>query len=501
MGIIQSQSIKSTLIITLGFAIGAFNTIILAPKLLTPEQFGLTRIITEAGITMATLCTLGSLPIIYKFFPLYRRYLPAKKNDLPFFTLAICLIGFLLVCTGGYFFRDLIVRKYSEKSPLFVQYSYLVYPFCLLLLLFMWMESFAWSFKKGTFSNAAKETMPRIIFTLLLVLVAAGLLNINWLFILFSFSFLLPVLFLFIVLRKEKEFVFNSVVSPVTSRLKGKMMNFGLFLFGAQFLNILSRTADTFILSSKGAHGLADAAVFTIAMYVVTVMDIPQRSITSISIPVLAESWRTKNLKNISNVYTKSVANLLVVGFLLFGLMWLNIHSLAAYLGKNYYGIEELVLLMGIAKLIDLGTGTNAQIIATSSFWRVDFTTNVIYTLLALPLNYILISRYGLLGAAYSTLISLSFYNVMRFGFLWYKFNLQPYNLKDLFTVIAAVISAGAAYFVPHIFSAVTDIIIRSGVFLVLFVPAIYFCNVSGEITELIKKYTWMALGFLKIKK
>ncbi|MEJ7679547.1 MAG: hypothetical protein WKG06_17140 [Segetibacter sp.] len=63
-------------------------------------------------------------------------------------------------------------------------------------------------------------------------------------------------------------------------------------------------------------------------------------------------------------------------------------------------------MLIGIGKLIDLGTGANAQIIATSSYWKVDFTTNVLYTLLALPLNYILISNYGLIGAAYSSLIS-----------------------------------------------------------------------------------------------
>src|SRR5947209_146763 len=105
MGIIQKQSIRSTFIIIIGFAIGAFNLLFFAPRVLTTEQLGLTRLITDAGITMATLCTLGCLPIIYKFSPLYRRYLPATRNDLPFLTLCVCLAGFAIVCVVGYFLK------------------------------------------------------------------------------------------------------------------------------------------------------------------------------------------------------------------------------------------------------------------------------------------------------------------------------------------------------------------------------------------------------------
>jgi len=265
------------------------------------------------------------------------------------------------------------------------------------------------------------------------------------------------------------------------------MANFGLFIFGAQFLNLLSRTVDTFILSAKSDRGLADAAVFTIATYVVTFMEIPQRSITAISIPVLAESWKNKDMANISNIYRKSVSNLLVIGLLMFGAIWLNIHNLAVYLGKDYTGIEAIVLFMGIGKLIDLGTGTNGQIIGTSSYWKVDFTTNVIYTLLALPLNYFLIDRYGLMGAAYSTVIALTFYNTMRFGFLWYKFKLQPYSLKNLAVIFIAIIAIAIAYFVPVHQNIIIDTMIRTSVFFLVFIPTIYFSKISEEVNNIIE--------------
>ena len=283
--------------------------------------------------------------------------------------------------------------------------------------------------------------------------------------------------------------MFVNSISPVTSRLKGKMINFGLFVFGAQFLNLLSRTVDTFILASKSERGLEDAAVFTIATYVIALMEIPQRSITSISVPVLAESWKNKETKRISNIYTKSVSNLLVIGLGLFGLIWLNIHNLAGYLGKDFAGIEAIVLFMGVGKLIDLGTGANSQIIATSSYWKVDFTTNVIYTLIALPLNYILIDHYGLMGAAYAFLISLAVFNSMRFGFLWIKFGFQPYTFKSLLAILIAAICCLITYYIPNVPSVIADTVVRSITFLSLFLPSMYFATISEEINQIIRNF------------
>ena len=497
MGIIQKQSIRSTISISIGFALGAFNLLVLQTHILTTDQLGLTQMISQLGITIATLCTLGSLPVVYKFFPFYKDHLSPQKNDLPFITVTVCLFGFIIMCIAGYAFRGTIIQKFSARSPLFVQYSWLVYPFCLFYLLYLWLEGFGWSFKKGATSNFLRELLPRILFTLSTVLLILKIISFYQFLIIFSFSYLLPAISLFIILRRTGEFNFNRTISNLTTRLKSKMINFGLFIFGAQFLNLLSRNSDTFILTSKAERGLTDTAVFMIATYVVTTMDIPQRSITAISIPILAESWKNKNLKSISNIYTKSVANLLIIGLSMFCIILLNIHNLAIFLGKDYKGIEVVVFFLGLSKLIDLGTGANAQIIATSNYWKVDFTTTVIFTVLALPLNYILIAHYGLMGAAYAQVIAICFYNAMRFGFLWFKFNLQPYTFKDALAIVYAAVAAIACYYIPKVSNIYADTSIRTIAFCLLFFPAIYFTGVSMEVNEMIKKYLISLKGII----
>ncbi len=394
---------------------------------------------------------------------------------------------------AGFSARSIIIRKFSEKSPLFVEYSYLVYPFAFFLLLYMWLESFGWSFKKAVISNSLRETGPRILFTILLLFFAVHFIQLRSFLLVFSLSFLPPAFILYLVVKQTKEFLFIPRISVVTTRMKGKMLNFGMFLFGAQFLNLLSKTSDTFILTATSKRGLIDTAVFTIATYVVTLMEIPQRSINAVSIPVLVDAWKNKNLDSIRNIYTKSVANLLIIGLAMFCLILLNVQNLAIFLGKGYTGIEKVVFFLGIGKLIDLGTGANTQIISTSNYWKVDFTTNVIYTLVSLPLNYILISHFDLLGASYATMIAIAFYNAMRFGFLWYKFGLQPYTFKDLLALVYAAISAIAAYLIPKSANIFADTAVRTLVFCTLFFPAVYFTGISAEINQLIKKYlSWV---------
>ena len=92
MGLIKQQSIRSSILIYIGFLFGAINMLVLGPKILGPELLGLTRIINDAGITLATLSSFGTIPVIYKFFPFYEDYLSSRKSDLPAITGIVCLL-------------------------------------------------------------------------------------------------------------------------------------------------------------------------------------------------------------------------------------------------------------------------------------------------------------------------------------------------------------------------------------------------------------------------
>jgi len=496
MGIIKKQSIKSSIFLFIGFGIGALNILVLFPKYLSPAQLGLTRAMIDISLTLSTLCTLGSIPVIYKFLPFYNERLPTDKNDLPFLTAVVCLVGFSLVLLSGFIFKDFIVRKLG-KSPDFATYFYTVYPFTLLLLMFTWLEAFSWGLRKTVITNFLKETGVRILTTVLILFYGVGLISIKAFINFFSILYLLPALILFYVLYASGKWRFSITgISNVTRRLKSRMISFGSFVFASHFLNVLARTNDTILVI--GLRGLADTGVFAIAGYIIAVMEIPQRSLNAISIPILAESWKNNDKKNIENVYKKSVANLLVVGLGLLGLILLNIHNITIFLGKNYAQIELIVFILGLARVIDLGTGINGLIIGTSNYWKFDFYTNVLYTLLSLPLNFFLIKYFGLKGLAISSLISLTIYNSFRFVFLYTKFNFQPYNWKSVISILIACATYLLVYFIPRSSNIFVDSAIKTFAFSVVFLSLIYACNVVPDMNGLVVSFKNKLLRVIK---
>jgi O-antigen/teichoic acid export membrane protein len=492
MGIIQRQGIKSSYFIFLGFIIGAINLLILFPLYFSKNDQGLIRAIIDIGATLSVFCTLGTLPVVYKFFPFYNHFLGSKRNELPYLTLIVNLVGFGILLLIGWINKDFIIRKLG-KSPTLGQYFNFVYPYTFFLMLFYWLEAFAWGLHKGVTTNFLRETSIRILTTILIILFGFDIINFKQFIGLFSCIYVLPTLTLFYILYQSGEWSINSFkISTVTRRLKGKMVSFALFVFAGQLFNLIARTNDTFLI--VGLKGLSDASIFAIATYVSAILEIPQRSLNSISIPILAKSWKEHDLANIKHIYHKSVSNLLAIGLLLFGLIWLNIGNLVSFLNwisnkkeDGYEALINLCFILGIAKLIDLATGVNAQIIGTSNYWKFDFFTNVLFVLISIPLNYFLISNYDLIGLAISNLVALTLYNSVRFIFLYKKFDLQPYRWKH---VLFAFVSIGfmlSVHQIPALNYIFLNIVIQSLIYSVGFYCILIWMNPAPEVLETVK--------------
>jgi hypothetical protein len=60
--------------------------------------------------------------------------------------------------------KDFIIRNLG-KSPSLATYFNYVYPYTFFLMIFYWLEAFAWGLQKGVFTNFLRETAVRILTT------------------------------------------------------------------------------------------------------------------------------------------------------------------------------------------------------------------------------------------------------------------------------------------------------------------------------------------------
>jgi len=486
MSQLRRQSIISSGIVYIGFAIGLLNTYLFTMKGgFTPQQYGLTNIFIALATIIQSFGNLGMSAYIYKFYPYYKDNLENKKNDLFTWALLLSLIGFCIVLIGGIFFKDLVIRKFSANSSLLITYYHWVFPFGLGFSLYTIFEAYAWQLKKSVLTNYLKEVQFRLFTTILIVLVFTGLLTKFDLFIkIYSFLYLAIAAILIINLIVKKQVHFTFTKSRVTKKFFSKILTLSSFVYGGSLVYTLAAVFDTIVIASVLTDGLALAGVYSLAQNMASLIQAPQRGIVSSSVATLSRAWKDKQLEKINTIYHRSSINMLVFAVAVFSLIWLNFTDgvFTFKLQNQYLDARWVFFFIGLMKIVDMGSGVNAQIIGTSTFWRFEFFTGIILIVITLPLNYYLTKKMGIIGPAIANLISFTIYNAIRYFFLLKKFKLQPFTKETIYTILLGVASFYITHFLFNNQQGFSWLVVRSLCFIGLYGSGTLLLKLSPDI-------------------
>jgi O-antigen/teichoic acid export membrane protein len=498
MDTIRRQSIISSGIVYFGFAMGGLNTLLFT-KSFSPEQYGLMSIFMSLANIMFPLASLGMQSFIFKFYPYYHDNLPPKENDMMSWAFLISLIGFLLVISGGVYFKDFVVERLGGKSPELVNYYYWIFPFGAGLTFYSLLETFAWHLKKAVLTSFFKEVLFRSFTFVLILLSISGILKNFDVFIkIYACSYLLLALclFIYLVFTNQLHFPFRS--SRVSKRFFKKIVTLASFVWSGQVLLNLSTYFAQIVLAF--VIGMKAVGIYTLALYVGSLLQAIQRSVIAASIGTLSRAWKDKDYGRINRIYQRSSINQLIFAAGMFVLLWINFTDgvLTFHLKPDYLLAKAAFFYVGMKYIVDMGTGLNTQIIGTSTFWRFDFFTGVILAVLTLPANYILAKRVGYIGPAMADLVTFTLYNAVRCLFLYRKFKMQPFNKKTLYTLLLAAFGYIICHFLFDAYQGFLWLVVRSIVFLGIFGSGVLLLRLSDEILPVwttIKK----RLGLAKI--
>ena len=127
MGVIARQSIKGALANYLGIVIGFVTTFFVVTDLLTEEEIGLTRVMVDAAMLFSCLTQLGTNASIVRFYPFFK---DPEHRDHGFFgwTILLPFVGFCVFTACFFIFKDSLIATYAQKSPMIVDYFYLLLP-------------------------------------------------------------------------------------------------------------------------------------------------------------------------------------------------------------------------------------------------------------------------------------------------------------------------------------------------------------------------------------
>jgi len=484
---IRRQSIISAIVIYLGFAVGLLNTYIFTRQgtshSFSGAEYGLTQIFIAIATMMATIASLAMPAYIFKFYPYYKDHLPENKNEMVSWSLVISLFGFILVIVAGSLLKDLVIKKYGTNTPQLITYYYWIFPLGLGLTIFNVLEAYGWSLHKSVVTNYFKEIQWRLFTTILLLLFITNTIKDFDLFIkLFAFTYPGIAVGLFIYLLVTGRIHFTLGISKVSRRMKNKILALCTFIYGGSLIFTISQVFDTLVIASL--LGPEKAAIFGLAQIMTSIVQAPQRSIISASLAHLSRAWKEKNMALLQRIYQRSSINQLIAALAIFLLIYMNIDDgfTTFRIQPIYFDAKPIFFLLGITRIIDMGTGVNSQIIATSIHWKFELISGVILIAIMLPLTYILTKEYGVIGPAIGTLVSISIYNIIRTIFLWNKFNLFPLTIQSLYTILLAAACFAICYFSFNSLHGIPGMFIRSIAFMILYATGCIGMKLSPDI-------------------
>ncbi len=490
MSSIRKQSIISSLLVYIGFALGFLNTYFFTKEgSFTEAEFGLTGTFIAIANIMFSFASLGMPSYIHKFFPYYNDNLAPKKNDMLTWAIVVSMVGFLLVILAGILLKGLVIRKFTENAEQLVKYYNWLFPFGFGLTLFAILEAYGWQLRKSMLTNYLREIQFRLFTTILILLFFAGVISGFDQFIkIYSFTYLAVALMMLGYILYTGKGGLHFRLSRVTKKYWKNVVTLASFVWSGQLVYNIASVFDTIIIAAVLPNGLAYAGIFTLAQNIASLIQAPQRGVISASIGPLAQAWKDKDIIKINRIYQRSAINMLVFAVGMFFLIFLNFTDAVETfnLKSTYTQALPVFLFIGLMRILDMGTGVNAQIIATSTFWKFEFFTGMILLAMALPLNYYLTKNLGVIGPAISNLIAFTIYNGIRFVFLWKRYKMQPFTIRTLYVVLLGI---GAWVICHYLFKdqqGLMWIVLRSGLFSILFIGGIIGFRITPDVAQVI---------------
>jgi len=482
MGIVQKQTIRGTAWSYLGALLGFVNIILLSPKIFSTGEIGVVQLLLSIATMLAQFSSLGFTNVINRLFP-YFRDSRGRHHGFLALSFIITLAGFLAALIVFKIYAPHFLRANIERSPLISEYSFYLPALLLVTLLFNLLDNYNKVLYDAVLGTFLREFLFRVFNLALICLFWAGVIDFDGYIFGYVVSQGIPLIIIFISLIRRGEISLKLEPGYLTPQLRKEIIILCLFGILTGFSTITLTTLDKLFINRY--LGEADVGIYSIASFFAVLITLPGRSISKISIPFLAESWKKEDLVTIDDMYVRSSISQYAVGLLIFIGLLVNIDNIFRLLPDVYSKSATVIILIGIGNLVSGSAGINGVVMSTSSLYRYQTWLMFILIILFVGTSMIFIPLFGITGAALASMISNIIYNMLGVVVVGRRFGLWPYSSVHLKMSIVGLAALLAGYIVPQI-SLYADIIIRSLLVTVIFTAGVYFWRLSDDMNGMI---------------
>ncbi len=192
-----------------------------------------------------------------------------------------------------------------------------------------------------------------------------------------------------------------------------------------------------------------EVGIYNAALPTATLMSIIPGAVVALFIPIMTELSTLKKESEFKQTYRTATKWIFLCNFPLFLFLIMFATPILSFLfGREYaVGASSLIILLVGYLLYQL---CNPAIETLSAIKKTNyvFVNTTIAAIIGIIINIMLIPRYGMLGGAIGTTVSLIIYGGLAVLELKFLMKIQPFSIHFLKIILAGIISSGAIFLI-----------------------------------------------------
>jgi O-antigen/teichoic acid export membrane protein len=436
----------------LGNVLG-FLIMILIVRIISPAEFGVYSLaIVICGIFIQ-IAMLGINEGSARFVAYYR-----GKDQEPEMhqvvilsvqlTLAAGIIIAILVFFSAGFIADTLLHEPGLTVPL--QVMACTIPFSVLTTIFLSITRGLELINPGIFFQNILRNLLLVLSLFLLVTIGATFAGVLILYLLASI--LTCVAFLGYMLKRS---LVRPVLppAPVNPGLRRELLTFSLPLMAIGLLTMMISWTDSLMLGYL--TNAVDVGLYNAALPLANIITMVLVSVGFLYTPIATGLFATRKEGEMYHIYTASTRWCFIgaLPFLLFFTISPGL-VLAVFFGREYAVAANVLRILSIGFFINVITGPNYHSLVAIGKPHAIIKTFAVCGALSIGINFLFISWYGLIGAAYASALLMSIATILLSVFLYRYSGIHPLNRNYGKLVLAlGILFLVTAYWYPAISS------------------------------------------------
>jgi len=287
------------------------------------------------------------------------------------------------------------------------------------------------------------QPMVRIV---LIVILAFGNLEVWQTVVIFGFAdFCASLILLF---QLNRKFGLRRSFSGARREI-GQVLGFSFPLWLSDLLTNFRGNLQTLLIGSLGT--IEGVGIFSIANQVTLLGTAFHASLNQSARPLIAELNDQGKRNQLGHIYQTTTRWVVTINLPIILIAILFPEQIMSIFGKSYIAGATTLSILALVNLVHVATGMCGALLEMTGHTVLKLVNTVIRVTLAIVMNFILIPRYGIVGAAIAALIHETVANILPLGQIWRLYGLQPYSSEILKPLLAAALGVGGGLLMREI--------------------------------------------------